>query len=58
MHGHLVFMVSYIYDPAAVYYMTEEYQNLTGNIKTCNMDILKSKHLKSKHSLVVFDDYN
>ena len=46
MYGHLVFMVSYIYDPAAVHYTTEEYQNLTGN-KTCNIDILKSKHLKS-----------
>jgi hypothetical protein len=46
MHGHLVFMVSYIYDPAAVHYTTEEFLNLTGN-KTCKIDILKSKHLKS-----------
>jgi hypothetical protein len=46
MHGHLIFMVSHIYNPAAVHYTTEEYQNLTGN-KTCNIDILKSKHLKS-----------
>ena len=29
-HGHLVFMVSCLYDPA-VHYTTEEYQNLTGN---------------------------
>jgi hypothetical protein len=43
---HLVFMVSYIYDPADVHYKTEEFQNLTGN-KTCNIDILKSKDLKS-----------
>jgi hypothetical protein len=46
MNGHLIFMVSYIYDPATVHYTTEKYQNLTGN-KTCNIDILKSKHLKS-----------
>ena len=40
MHGHLIFMVSYIYDLAAVHYTTEEYQNLTGN-KTC-----KHRHIK------------
>jgi hypothetical protein len=43
---HVMVMVSYIYDPAAVHYTTEEYQNLTGN-KTGNTDILISKHLKS-----------
>jgi hypothetical protein len=46
MHGHPIFMVSFIYDPAAVHYTTEEYQNLTGN-KTRNIDILKFKQLKS-----------
>jgi hypothetical protein len=29
-HGHLVFMVSYLYDPA-VHYTNEGYRNMTGS---------------------------